>query len=93
MQNQIEYKLIYNFKCKKCGCTKYDKLIYTGMKTLNEENAIIGEKYVCRNCDFPININSHINNSKLTENITITPQELLDNSIFIDEGTEIKNNN
>ena len=85
MQNQMEYKLINNFKCKRCGCTKYDKLIYTGLKTLDEENAIIAEKYVCRNCDFPCIIDSD-------KNITITPEELLNQSVFIDEGTEIINN-
>lgn len=91
MQNQIEYKLINNFKCKKCGCTKYDKMIYTGMKTLDEEDAIIHERYVCRNCDFPFDINSYLEDSK-SEKITITPSELLNNSVFVDEGTEIQIN-
>lgn len=91
MQNQIEYKLIHNFKCKRCGCTKYDKMIYTGMKTLDEEDSIIHERYVCRNCDYPFDITPYLKNSNL-ENITITPKELLDASIFVDEGTEIQIN-
>ena len=91
MQNQIDFKLTQNFKCKKCGCNTYDKLIYTGMKTLDEENAIIHERYVCRNCDFPFNMNEYLKNSNL-ENISITPSELLNNSVFIDEGTELKIN-
>lgn len=88
MQNQIEYKMVNNFKCKRCGCTHYDKMIYTGMKTLDEEDAIIYEKYVCRNCDFPFNINEYNEN----DNIKITPEELLNQSTFIDEGTEIQLN-
>lgn len=92
MQNHIEYKLINEFRCKKCGCTKYDKILYTGMKTLDEENAIIYEKYVCRNCDFPFDIN-HYSINKQTDSINISPNELLEQSIFIDEGTEIQLNN
>ena len=88
MQNEIEYKLVDNFKCKRCGCIHYDKMIYTGLKTLDEEDSIIYEKYVCRNCDFPFNINDYIQNNS----INITPEDLLNQSEFIDEGTEIKIN-
>lgn len=90
MQNNIEFKLVKNFICKKCGCTTYDKLIYTGIKTLNDDNSIICEKYVCRNCDFPININEYLNS--IEENISMKVNELLNNSIFIDEGVSVKNN-
>ncbi len=88
MQNHLEFKLIQNFKCKRCGCTHYDKLMYTGMKTLDESNSIIEEKYVCRNCDFPFDITDYIQN----DNLQITSNELLDTSIFVDEGTEIQLN-
>ena len=84
MQNQLEFKLIQNFKCKRCGCTNYDKLLYTGMKTLNEDNSIIEERYVCRNCDFPFNIHEYLQNS----DIHITANELLNQSEFIDEGVD-----
>ena len=90
MHNQIEYKLTNEFKCKRCGCTKYDKMIYTGLKTLDEEDAIIYEKYVCRNCDFPFNITDYLKEN--TDSITITPLELLNQSNFIDEGIEIQMN-
>lgn len=92
MQNEIEYKLINNFRCKRCGCIHYDKMIYTGMKTLDEEDAIIHERYVCRNCDFPFNINDYIIENEEVKNITTTPNELLNESVFVDEGTEIQIN-
>lgn len=84
MQNQLEYVLINEFKCKRCGCTKYDKMIYTGMKTLDNENAIVCEKYVCRNCDFPFDINDY--SKEIIENLTITSSELLSQSEFVDEN-------
>ena len=89
MQNQLEFKLIQNFKCKRCGCTHYDKLLFTGMKTLDEDDAIMEERYVCRNCDFPFNISDYIQN----DTINITSEELLNQSEFIDEGTDFKINN
>lgn len=91
MQNNLEFKLVNNFKCKRCGCTTYDKLIYTGVKTLNEEDAIVEERYVCRNCDFPFNIAPYLNN--VQENITMSSNELLNESVFIDEGTDARINN
>lgn len=90
MQNQIEFKLTQNFKCKRCGCNHYDKLMYTGMKTLNEENAIMKERYVCRNCDFPFDINEYLKEN--VNSIKITPNELLNQSNYIDEGVDFKVN-
>lgn len=84
MQNELEFKLVQNFKCKRCGCTHYDKLMYTGMETLSDNNSIIEERYVCRNCDFPFDINEYITD----ENILMNSDELLNQSIMIDEGTE-----
>lgn len=86
MQNQLEFKLVQNFRCKRCGCNHYDKLIYTGMKTLDEENSVIYDKYVCRNCDFPVNINGYLINDK----INITSDELLNQSEFIDDGVDFQ---
>ena len=88
VENQLEFKLIQNFKCKRCGCTNYDKMIYTGMKTLGEKNASILERYVCRNCDFVFDINEYIS----TENINMSSSELLNNSTFVDEGTDFQIN-
>ena len=88
MRNQLEFKLIQNFKCKRCGYDRYDKMIYTGMKTLDEDDSIIEERYVCRNCDFPFNINEYVQN----DNIYITPNELLNQSEFIDEGVDFQVN-
>lgn len=82
--SNIEFKLVSNFKCKRCGCTKYDKEIFTGNKLLEDENSIIGERYVCRNCDFPININEYIN----VDSFKMTKDELLKEAIIIDDGIE-----
>ena len=92
MENNLEFKLINNFKCKRCGCTNYDKNIYTGLKTLNDEDSIVEERYICRNCDFPFDINKYIKNDDFIENITMTSKDLLNQSKFIDNGTEIKIN-
>ena len=86
MSNNLEYILVNNFKCKRCGCTHYDKLIHTGFKTLDEENSIELEQYVCRNCDFPINIDEY----KRENLINIDKNKLLNESEFINEGIEIK---
>lgn len=89
MQNKLEFKLVQNFKCKRCGCINYDKLMYTGAKTLDEKDCIIEERYICRNCDFPFNISDYVSE----DNINITSNELLKQSEFINEGIEFQNNN
>lgn len=78
MSNNLEYVLINNFKCKRCGCTHYDKLIHTGADLLEQENSIKFQQYVCRNCDFPVNINEYTTE----QNITIDKNELLKQAIM-----------
>ena len=86
MSKDLEFILLNNFKCKKCGYRKYDKLIYTGLKTLEDEDSIILEKYVCRNCDHPFIIS---NEKKSLNKLNISANELLNNSIYVDQGSEI----
>lgn len=81
MATNLKFELV-NFKCKRCGCTHYDKLIYTGFKTLDDDNPVIYEKYVCRNCDLPFIINNN-NDSNV---IQMSSDELLKESKFTDEG-------
>lgn len=88
MGNDLDFKLINSFKCKRCGCTNYDKLIYTGMKTLNDDDSIIHERYVCRNCDLPFKLENYIDKDTVLENINSSGLELVNNSEFIDEGVE-----
>lgn len=89
MVNNLEYKLVHNFKCKRCGSTHYDKIFYTGLKTLDEENSIIEERYVCRNCNFPFNIEDYM----VKNLINMNKNELLNNSNFINQGIHIKGEN
>jgi len=84
--SDINFIQITNFKCKRCGCTSYDKIIHTGLKTIDEENSIINEQYVCRNCDFPISINEY----NLNEEIKMPVNELLNQAKIIDEGIDIR---
>lgn len=88
MENKLEYILVNNFKCKRCGCNKYDKIFYTGDKLLDENDAIITTRYVCRNCNFPFNINDFKELSKYES----TPKELLNNSIYINENEKENKN-
>ena len=81
-EKKLEYILVQNFKCKKCGCTHYDKIMYTGDKTLDEEDSILLERYVCRNCDFSFNINDY----KKQDSYSMSSKELINNSIFINEN-------
>lgn len=87
--SNIEFKLVSNFKCKRCGCDKYDKEIFTGAKLLEDDDSIIGERYVCRNCDFPINIEEYIQ----TNSFNMTKEELLKEATIIDQGVENKGDN
>lgn len=73
MQN-LSFKMIKDFKCPRCGFPYYDKLMFTGDKSLNDENSIIFEKYVCRNCDFPVNINDY---ECENNDLQISSQELI----------------
>lgn len=88
MSNDLEFKLVNSFKCKRCGSTNYDKLIYTGANTLDEDDSIILEKYVCRNCDLPFLLEDYIKNDTLLQDIKSSPYELMNNSEFSDEGVE-----
>lgn len=88
MSNDLEFKLVNSFKCKRCGSTNYDKLIYTGANTLDEDNSIILEKYVCRNCDLPFLLEDYIKDDTLLQDIKSSPYELMNNSEFSDEGVE-----
>lgn len=76
MSETMNYILIENFKCKRCGYNKYDELIYTGDKLINEKDSIIQTRYVCRNCDFPFNINDYTK----SDSININKHELLNNT-------------
>ena len=84
MTNNLEYVLINDFKCKRCGYNKYDKLIHTGFETLDENNSIKCEQYVCRNCDYPVDIENY----KKQSTINITSDKLLSQSKFIDQGID-----
>ena len=88
MSNDLEFKLINSFKCKRCGSTNYDKLIYTGIKTLNDKDPILLEKYVCRNCNLPFILEDYIKDDTLMKNINSSPYELMNTSKFTDEGVE-----
>lgn len=88
MSNDLEFKLINSFKCKRCGSTNYDKLIYTGANTLDEEDSIVLEKYVCRNCDLPFLLEDYIKDDTLLQDIKSSPCELMNDSEFSDEGVE-----
>lgn len=70
-----------NFKCKRCGYNKYDKLMFTGDKLLDDDDVQIIEKYVCRNCDYPIRLSQYTNDN----NIVIDKNELLKNKIKFQE--------
>ena len=86
IEQNLEFILVKNFKCRRCGCTHYDKIFYTGMKELSDENSIQEERYVCRNCDFPVNIQDYIPD----ETISMSSKELLDIAKFVDEGVKNK---
>lgn len=88
MSNDLEFKLVNSFKCKRCGSTNYDKLIYTGANTLDEDDSIVLEKYVCRNCDLPFLLEDYIKDDTLLQDIKSSPYELMNNSEFSDEGVE-----
>ena len=88
MSNDLEFKLINSFKCKRCDSTNYDKLIYTGANTLDDDNSIILEKYVCRNCNLPFILEDYIKDDTLMKNINSSPYELMNTSKFTDEGVE-----
>ena len=74
MSNDLEFKLINSFKCKRCGSTNDDKLIYTGANTLDDDDSIILEDY--------------IKDDTLMKNINSSPYELMNTSKFTDEGVE-----
>lgn len=82
-EKNLEFKLIQNFRCKRCGCTTYDKNIYTGLKTLDEKYSILFEKYICRNCDFPFNIDEYVSNN---ESYVMNSKELLNSANIINEN-------
>ena len=88
MSNDLEFKLINSFKCKRCGSTNYDKLIYTAANTLDDDNSIILEKYVCRHCNLPFILEDYIKDDTLMKNINSSPYELMNTSKFTDEGVE-----
>lgn len=88
MANDLEFKLINSFKCRRCGSTNYDKLIYTGIQTLDSDDSIILEKYVCRNCDLPFSLEDYIKDDTLMQDITSSQYELVNNSEFVDEGVK-----
>ena len=73
--NNLEYILVNNFKCKRCGCTTYDKQFFTGFNTLDEDDSVILERYICRNCEKPFDINDY----KETNKYNMTSEELLKN--------------
>ena len=66
----------------------YDKLIYTGANTLDDDDSIILEKYVCRNCNLPFILEDYIKDDTLMKNINSSPYELMNTSKFTDEGVE-----
>lgn len=78
-EQNLEFILINNFKCRRCGSVNYDKMIYTGMKTLSDENSIVEERYVCRNCNLPFTLVK--NDSNTIEHINISSNELINYSI------------
>lgn len=78
----MDYVLIPNYRCKRCGCTNYDKIIHTGTKTLDEKDAIVSEVYVCRNCDYPFDISEY----QIEDKISMTEKELLNQAKIINEG-------
>lgn len=80
--SDLEFILVNNFKCKRCGCTHYDKIFHTGFKTLGEENAIEYEEYVCRNCDYPVDIKKY----QLDDTLNIATNDLLQQSKFINQN-------
>lgn len=86
MSQNLEFKLINSFVCKRCGCTHYDKEIFTGNKLLDEENSIIHERYVCRNCDLPFDISKY----KENETVNMTSSELLKEAVYKNEGIEME---
>lgn len=93
MSQDLEFKMINSFTCKRCGCTNYDKLMYTGFNTLDEDDAIVLEKYVCRNCDLPFYLEDYMKDTSILENIKSSPTNLINTSTIIDEGVENKSNN
>lgn len=78
-EQNLEFILINDFKCRRCGSTNYDKIFYTGNKTLGEENSIIHQRYVCRNCDLPFTLVETKSNT--IEHINMSSKELIDQSI------------
>lgn len=88
MTNDLEFKLINSFKCKRCGSTNYDKLIYTGIKTLNDKDPILLEKYVCRNCNLPFLLKDYIEDDTIMKQLKTSSMELCNTSNFVDEGVE-----
>ena len=86
-KNNLEF-ILTDFICSRCGCTLYDKVIYTGNKTLEDDDSIIYEEYRCRNCNKVININKQIND----KTISMSKEDLLDQSKFINNGIKYTNN-
>lgn len=86
--DNLEFILVNNYKCKRCGCINYDKVFYTGDKMLGDENAIQEEHYICRNCDFPFDITKY----KKQNSYNMSSKELLDESVFINENKKENNN-
>lgn len=82
MSQDLKFTLVDNFKCKRCGCIHYDKMIYTGLKTLEDDDSIVHEVYVCRNCDYPVDLTKYIHNN----DIIITSDELLNEATIVNEN-------
>ena len=59
----MEYILIPNFKCKRCGCTEYDKQFFPRINplTLEPDNDLDNaySRYICRNCDLPFDLQEY----------------------------------
>ena len=86
MSQDIDFKLIPNFKCKRCNCLNYDKIICTGNQSLDDENSIQKEIYVCRNCNLDISnvIIEHTSN----DYIQMESSQLLNEANVINENEE-----
>lgn len=84
--SDINFKVIKDFKCKRCGCLNYDKEIFTGDKLLTENSSIIFERYVCRNCDMTFN-DLEYNNSNIEEHI-VHSNDLLKNKFKHEKETK-----
>ncbi len=84
---ELEYILVNNYRCKRCGFNKYDVVFYTGDKLLNDKNSVLEKRYVCRNCNFPFDISHY----KKQESYNMSANELLNKSIFVNENEKGEN--